>query len=626
MTTPTRTALPLQKSFQKSLQKQLLVWILGTLLSIGILVQIAVFCYTYQEFNTSQETNLSYLAELVSSRSTLRLPPRDLKPNRRLSNPDNDFAPHDLPPPRPPIPAMIASAPSSTTTVFSPNDESNVLQYQGVKDGVQVDIFPARFGKIDTNFIEPMAHPQLVNTPIGFSELTLDGEIWKVFRKDTPRRVIFVRQPIEWQKKIALKSAWQSIIPILLTTLLLLALLPWVLKRVLRPIQILARQMAKRHGQDLSLIELPTDSQHRSILPSELMPLVIEINALLQRVDTHIQNQNRFIADAAHELRSPLTAISLQVQQLQKYSQDAAMYSDPARQAKFKQNIHKLAVRVKHNQHLVEQLLTLARMEAQQSQLTARTNTPTDLIAVLREAIKLLLPIADSKDQTLSVDNHLAALGASATQVSLDETALFILLKNLLQNAILYTPTTGNIAVVIDQMTIEELTQPSSSTDSTYTTHTNLANALTPTPVLVNNANNALNHRAKRLIVQVADTGIGIDAAHYQDVFQPFYRVNQNASSASLAKGQGQGQTSSTQTHSDTAKKSFPTKDTSAHSGFTEIGGTGLGLSIVYQICQQANIDIYLSPTQLVDNNAQTTATTQGLTVTLVFQPASKTT
>lgn len=611
MTTPTKTALPLQKSLQKSLQKQLLVWIVGTLLSIGILVQIAVFCYTYQEFNTSQETNLSYLAELVSSRSTLRLPPRDLKPNRRLSNPDNDFAPHDLPPPIPPIPAMIASAPSSSTptTVFSPNDESSVLQYQGVKDGVQVDIFPARFGKIDTNFIEPMAHPQLINTPIGFSELTLDGEIWKVFRKDTPRRVIFVRQPVEWQKKIALKSAWQSIIPILLTTLLLLALLPWVLKRVLRPIQLLARQMAKRHGQDLSLIELPTDSQHRSILPSELMPLVIEINALLQRVDTHIQNQNRFIADAAHELRSPLTAISLQVQQLQKYSQDAAMYSDPARQAKFKQNIHKLAVRVEHNQHLVEQLLTLARMEAQQSQLTERTNTPTDLIAVLREAIKLLFPIADSKDQTLSVDNHLTMLGTSATQVSVDETALFILLKNLLQNAILYTPTTGNIAVVIDQITIEDLTQTLSST------HTNLANPLIPTPVLVNNTGNTLNHRAKRLIVQVTDTGIGIDAAHYQDVFQPFYRVNQNTSSASL----GQGQTSSTQTHSDTAKKSFSSKDTSIHSSFTVIGGTGLGLSIVYQICQQANIDIYLSPTQLVDNNAQTTASTQGLTVTLVF-------
>lgn len=617
MTNPTKTALPLQKSLQKSLQKQLLVWILGTLLSIGILVQIAVFCYTYQEFNTSQETNLSYLAELVSSRSTVRPPPHELNPNRR--NLDNNLLPHDLPPPRPPIPAMIASAPSSSTptTVFSPNDESNVLQYQGVKDGVQVDIFPARFGKIDTNFIEPMAHPQLINTPIGFSELTLDGEIWKVFRKDTPRRVIFVRQPVEWQKKIALKSAWQSIIPILLTTLLLLALLPWVLKRVLRPIQILARQMAKRHGQDLSLIELPTDSQHRSILPSELMPLVIEINALLQRVDTHIQNQNRFIADAAHELRSPLTAISLQVQQLQKYSQDAAMYSDPARQAKFKQNIHKLAVRVEHNQHLVEQLLTLARMEAQQSQLTKRTNTPTDLIAVLREAIKLLLPIADSKDQTLSVDNYLAALGPSATQVSVDETALFILLKNLLQNAILYTPITGNIAVVIDQMTIEELTQTSSSTDSTHATHTNLANPLTPTPVLVNNASNALNHRAKRLIVQVADTGIGIDAAHYQDVFQPFYRVNQNASSASL--GQGQGQTSSIQTHSDTAKKSFSSKDTSTHSGLTGIGGTGLGLSIVYQICQQANIDIYLSPRQLVENNAQTTATTQGLTVTLVF-------
>lgn len=167
-------------------------------------------------------------------------------------------------------------------------------------------------------------------------------------------------------------------------------------------------------------------------------------------------------------------------------------------------------------------------------------------------------------------------------------------------------------------MAIEDLTQTSSSTDSTHATQdtrANFANALTPTPVLVNHTGNTLNHRAKRLIVQVADTGIGIDAAHYQDVFQPFYRVNQNASSASLA----QGQTSSTQTHSDTAKKSFSSKDTSIHSGFTGIGGTGLGLSIVYQICQQANIDIYLSPTQLVDNNAQTTATTQGLTVTLVF-------
>ena len=208
--------------------------------------------------------------------------------------------------------------------------------------------------------------------------------------------------------------------------------------------------------------------------------------------------------------------------------------------------------------------------------------------------------------------------GGSATQVSVDETALFILLKNLLQNAILYTQATGNIAVVIDQMAIEDLTQTSSRTDSThatYATHNNLANGLTPTPVLVNNTSNTPNHRAKRLIVQVADTGIGIDAAHYQDVFQPFYRVNQNASSASLA----QGQTSSTQTHSDTAKKSFSSKDTSAHSGFTGIGGTGLGLSIVYQICQQANIDIYLSPTQVVDNSPQTTASTQGLTVTLVF-------
>ncbi|MFO1365678.1 MAG: ATP-binding protein [Moraxella osloensis] len=200
-------------------------------------------------------------------------------------------------------------------------------------------------------------------------------------------------------------------------------------------------------------------------------------------------------------------------------------------------------------------------MDAQQSQLTERTNTPTNLIAVLREAIKLLLPIADSKDQTLSVDNHLTALGGSATQVSVDETALFILLKNLLQNAILYTPTTGNIAVVIDRDDYRRLNADVKQHrfDPCHLYHPRHLypfqprQRADPTPVLVNHASNALNHRAKRLIVQVADTGIGIDAAHYQDVFQPFYRVNQNTSSASLA----QGQTSSTQTHSDTAKKIF---------------------------------------------------------------------
>lgn len=615
-----------------SLQKQLLIWVLGSLLTIGIVIQIAVFWYTYQKFNASQEANLSYIAELIGSRATVRLPRQERKPNNRSPNRLNPAFQQDAasstsntqplpnqaiktPRPetlRPETPTPNTHPPTRTVSIpdnaTSPtlNEDDNVLQYQSVKDGIQVDIIPARFGRIDTQAIPPLKNPHLLNAPVGFSKITIDNEIWKVFRKDTPRRIVIVRQPIDWQKKVALQSAWQSVLPILLTTVLLLLVLPLVLRRVLQPIQLLAGQMAKRHGQDLRRIELPKDSQNRVTLPSELMPLVDEINSLLLRVDRYIQSQNRFIADAAHELRSPLTAISLQVQQLQKYSQDTAMYTDPNRQEKFRSNIEKLALRVQHNQHLVEQLLTLARVEAQQSKANQATDSQTELMPVLHEAIKLLFPIADSKDQHLAIDNRLENSSDNHIVIDLDETALFMLLKNLLQNAILYTPNSGQITVVLDRVIEHELPQVLMSK---VASDISASYDITPIPILKHtpiNTQQANTQNKTRIIVQVIDTGIGIEPDQYHQVFHPFVRLNHNDAL-------------SHQTPSDTVKKS--TNTTGQNLAATS-SGTGLGLSIVYQICQQAKIDIYLNPTQRIDNEANQVRTVnhhQGLTVTLVF-------
>lgn len=590
----------------KSLQQQLLVWVLGSLLSIGLVIQVGVFIYTYRQFNASQEANLSYLAELVSSRATVRMPRSEKRPSNRPLIPPPTTTTNTPTPDTQTTDSPTSHRPNTTpNTTGSPtlNDDDNVLQYQSVKDGIQVDIIPTRLhppaNPLDRRFDTPSnnaqpsdmpfsptaTHIALLNAPVGFSQITLEDKVWKVFRKNTPRRIVFVRQPIEWQKKLALASAWQAIVPILLTTLLLLMVLPLVLRRVLRPIQLLAKQMAQRHGQDLSPIIIPTDSHHQANLPDELLPLVNETNGLLVRVAHYIDSQQRFIADAAHELRSPLTAISLQVQQLQKYSQDPTLYTDPSRQQKLKQSIEKLAIRVEHNQHLVEQLLTLARMEAQQANASADSQRQTDLISVLTQVVTLLLPIADSKRQHLVVDNRLAHLTPNPLMVHLEETALFILLKNLLQNALLYTPNAGHITITVDQF---------DALSESYHKPAQLSASFAPTAVLKHP--NKPNTEPHSIVVQIADTGIGIDPAHYQSVFTPFVRLEQHATQIQS---------------SDTIKKT--------NAPLAANSGTGLGLSIVYQICQQAHIDLYLSatPTLPVNDNSQLAA--QGLTVTLVF-------
>ncbi len=567
-----------------SLQKQLLIWVLGCVLGIGLLVQAIVFWYSYQKFSEAQDNNLSYLAELVSSRSTFRPPiskdnhTTDSHDSRNNSpNPPPDFDPNTNPafaPAESPNPAIspppIQPSNPLQDNALDGNDDSSVLQYQGIKDGIQVDIIPVKLKNFDSDRPQPAVYNQLLTLPTGFSEVKLADKTWKAFRKDTPRRIIIVRQPIDWQKRATLQSAWQSILPILLSVLILLFILPLILSKILRPVELLAKQMANRDELDFSQITMPTNHKNQSILPSELLPLVNAINDLLRRIDGYLQGQKRFIANVAHELRSPLTAISLQVQNLQKFIQDDTRFADPNWHYKLRQNVDKLVVRVENNQHLVEQLLIFARIDAKQSALQKSAN-PIPVMPTLTEAVTLLFPIADNKDIYLEIDNRLGnAVDTPDYFVNLDETSLLVLLKNLIQNAILYTPNTGNVTVVITNSADTALTHPIDGT----------------TAVAI------LRHSEKQephshLLVQIKDTGIGIEPEQYQRVFEPFVRL---------------GVTGENRTN-DTVKKTISTT------------GTGLGLSIVYQICEQAGIDLYLSATTSpTDGNENS-----GLTVTLVF-------
>ncbi|WP_276527776.1 histidine kinase dimerization/phospho-acceptor domain-containing protein, partial [Xanthomonas vasicola] len=120
-----------------------------------------------------------------------------------------------------------------------------------------------------------------------------------------------------------------------------------VIDRSLRPLSRLAERLDAK--QSAHLEKLPTDG-----IPKELLPFVASINRLLDRIGTMFDKQRRFVADAAHELRSPITALSVQAENLERagLSEDGRVRLDS-----LKAGIRRIA-------HLLEQLLALARYDA----------------------------------------------------------------------------------------------------------------------------------------------------------------------------------------------------------------------------------------------------------------------
>jgi signal transduction histidine kinase len=156
-------------------------------------------------------------------------------------------------------------------------------------------------------------------------------------------------------------------------------------------------------------------------LPDEVAPLVGSLNALLQRLSAAFDAQRAFVADAAHELRSPLTALKLQVQMLQRAH-------DPADRAAATEA---LAQGVDRASRLVEQLLTLARNEPGARQAPLQ---PVDLSEAVRQALADAGPLAAERGTTLALE----AVGP--VQVQGDATALTALARNLADNAVRYAP------------------------------------------------------------------------------------------------------------------------------------------------------------------------------------------
>lgn len=261
---------------------------------------------------------------------------------------------------------------------------------------------------------------------LGFSSIKARGTTYRLFSFDTGSQVIQVAQDERVRQSMAAKLALRTVAPTLVLVPLLMILVWWVVSSSLLPVRRVQQQVAARQADELG--ELAEDS-----LPDEIRPLVHELNLLFGRVTQAFDAQKNFVADAAHELRTPLAALKLQVQALRRAGDEASRDTAIAR----------LNAGIDRATRLIEQLLVLARQQSGNQALADAQSV--DMVALAKAVLAEMAPLAESKQIQLDADWQ----DNAPSWVSGQPDALRILLRNLIDNAIKYTPGSGQVRVTL---------------------------------------------------------------------------------------------------------------------------------------------------------------------------------
>lgn len=255
---------------------------------------------------------------------------------------------------------------------------------------------------------------------LGFRTLKLGGGTYRVFAAQTRELRIEVAQSMDIIREAEGGIALATLLPIALLLPVLALVIGFAIKRQLRPLNAAAATIALR--PPLSLDLLPDEG-----MPAEVRPLVDEINRLLRRLRTAVEREQRFVADAAHALRTPLTALQLQAEIL-----DGGADADEkaARLAQLRAGIRRVI-------RLSEQLLSLARSESERGAI----NVTTELDPTLVEVAAFYGAAAQAREIDLQVE------AISGATVYGNARRLTLIFGNLLDNALRYTPVGGHIRI-----------------------------------------------------------------------------------------------------------------------------------------------------------------------------------
>ncbi|MBC5785121.1 two-component sensor histidine kinase [Ramlibacter sp. USB13] len=323
------------------------------------------------------------------------------------------------------------------------------------------------------NALQVTSYPELqvpLQQGAGFHDLATSGYHWRVYTLPPVKpgaHSVQVLQSADFRGKLAAERAGAAIAPFLLMVPLAMAVLWGVARAMSRALQDIGRQAAQQDEHNIAELSVRN-------VPQEIVPLVSSFNSLLRRLRDAFATQRRFVQDAAHELRTPIAAIGLQVENMRNDM------NCPAAEQRFAH----LEAGVRRAQRLVDQLLRLSRQES------AGADGPAivDLRAQLRESVTTLIGLADQRN----IDLGVAGAEQASTPIPLACAAGDIrsVLDNLIENALRYTPEGGVVDV-------------------------------------------KLEHAQGRIALEVVDTGPGIPQDMLPRVFDRFFRVPGNGTNGS---------------------------------------------------------------------------------------------
>ena len=320
--------------------------------------------------------------------------------------------------------------------------------------------------------------PAATNTHIplyamnGFYRKRIDGESWRTYRADGTQAIVQIAQPESARSNTITEFSVRLLVPLVLQIPLLI-LVAWVsVWRGLKPLDHLSQAIALRRPDALSGI----DSADQ---PLELQPLVTTLNDLLKRLNAALQQQRHFVADAAHELRTPIAALQLQLDLLKRATQ-------PGDRDRAIAQLHNGLQRATH---LTQQLLSIARAESNSGQAPHQI---IHLSAAIESILERHLPLARARQQDMGV-TRLEAVSICCARADIEA-----VLDNLVSNAIRYTPCGGRI----------DLTVYRDNTDA---------------------------------VIEIIDSGPGIPIAERARVFDRFYRVLDQSFGTDNIEGSGLG-------------------------------------------------------------------------------------
>ena len=299
----------------------------------------------------------------------------------------------------------------------------------------------------------------------GFKTVQLQGQAWRVFAAHGAERdvQVYVGEQIGSRNDILWAVLRSTLWPMLIALPLLVGAVWWAVRLGVQPIRRLGRVLAERQPQALSPVTLTK-------APSEMAPMIAALNGLFERIGQLLESERRFTADAAHELRTPIAAIRMQAQVAMGEADDAL------RQHALQGTLEGCDRATR----LVGQLLSLSRLEAVESPAMA----DVDLRALAQRVVAELAPKAIGKQQSLEFE------GSEPCVVPGNETLLAVLVRNLVDNAVRYSPPAARIQV-------------------------------------------SVRRQGAQVVLGVEDSGPGLDAADRQRLGERFFRVTGSVESGS---------------------------------------------------------------------------------------------